>query len=90
MSKSKPRTIRGAIKRGWPVVRILGREGISYVGIMLAIDRSICGRYVQRYDTMGGGWFAFEEPADAVLVQMKWGTMDEAARELPKPYPGWA
>lgn len=89
MSKGTPRTIRGAVKRGWPVVRIMGREDISYMGIVNCVSRETKGFYLNRYDMAGGGWFAFEDPADAVFIQMKWGTMDETKRALPKSYPGW-
>ena len=86
---AKPRSIRGAVKRGWPVVRIMGRDDISWMGILNRVSRLTGGYSVNRYDLAGGGWIAFENPADAVAVQLKWGTMDERQRALPKPYPGW-
>jgi hypothetical protein len=89
MTKGRPRTVRGAEKRGWPVVRIMGREDISWMGILNRVGRLTSGYAVNRYDMSGGGWMAFENPADAVMVQMKWGTLDERHRALPKPYPGW-
>lgn len=85
----RPRSIRGAMKRGWTVVRILGREDISWMGILNKVNKLASGYSVNRYDMSGGGWMAFENPADAVVVQLKWGTLDEAKRALPKPYPGW-
>jgi hypothetical protein len=64
----------------------MGREDISWMGILNRVGRLTSGYAVNRYDMQGGGWMAFENPADAVMVQMKWGTLDEAKRALPKPY----
>ena len=69
---TNPRTIRGAKKRGWYVVKPSPNyvERVSWMGLNIWCDR-----------TMGGYWlssfhfreFAFEKGADAVAFQMKWG-----------------
>lgn len=69
---TNPRTIRGAKKRGWYVVKPNPNyvERASWMGLNIWCDR-----------TMGGYWlssfhfreFAFEKGADAVAFQMKWG-----------------
>lgn len=89
MTKGRPRTVRGAEKRGWPIVRVLRREDMSWMGIQNRVVRMTRGFALYRYDYQGGGWIAFENPSDAVLVQMKFGTLDDKKRPLPKNKPTW-
>lgn len=75
MSKKprNPRSLRTAIKYGWTPVTILRHERLSYIGMLMVIDRMIKGRYVARYTFQGGGDLAFEDPSDAVLIHLKFG-----------------
>ncbi len=73
---AKPRTIRGAIKRGWVTVRVPRQENLSYVGILNRISRLTTGTFINEYDMHGGGYVAFENPRDAVIVQLKFGHVE--------------
>ena len=73
MAKGIPRTVRGARRRGWTTVTIKRHEKLSYIGMLMQIDRMIKGRYVARYDNQGGGDLAFELAQDAVMVNLRFG-----------------
>jgi hypothetical protein len=75
MSKrpKNPKSLRTATKYGWHVVQVKRHEKLSYLGMLIAIDRMIAGRYVTRYDNSGGGTMAFELAQDAVMVSLKFG-----------------
>jgi len=70
---AKPRSINGARKRGWHIVRIPSRKDLSWVGIMITIDRMITGHRLFLYDMQGGGFAALENETDASKVQFQFG-----------------
>lgn len=68
-----PRSLRTAVRQGWTPVSIKRHERLSYIGMLIQIDRMIKGRYVTRYNNQGGGDLAFENDQDAVMVAMRFG-----------------
>lgn len=72
--RNNPRTVRGAVKRGWHVVdvdlRKLGNErNISWMTLCLWAECGLGGYWVASH------WlkqFAFESGADAVAFKLKW------------------
>ena len=69
-----PRTINGALKRGWHLVKIKRREDLSWIGILTTIDRLVTNKYfVSQYDMQGGGYLAFDNEVDASIVQFQFG-----------------
>lgn len=73
---SNPRSVRGAQKRGWTVIRS-GRTGFkggkvqaSWVGLNIWAETACRGYWVSSFFL---GEFAFENPADATAFAMKWG-----------------
>ena len=68
-----PRSLRSAVRCGWTPVTIKRHEQLSYIGMLIQIDRMIKGRYVANYTFQGGGDLAFENDQDAVMVAMKFG-----------------
>ena len=69
-----PRSLRTAIRYGWTPVTIKRNERLSYLGMLIQIDRIVNGRrYVARYDNSGGGQLAFEDTQDALMVTLKFG-----------------
>ena len=76
MSESKrryrPRSVNGAARHGWHVVRIAKQQTRSYIGVLIEIDRMIQGRYINQYDWQGGGTLAFELAEDATLVNLQY------------------
>lgn len=71
--KRQPRTVRGAVRRGWKTVIIKRREDLSWVGILNHIRFMTEGRFVSSYDFQGGGTVAFELEKDCLITQMKFG-----------------
>ena len=67
----RPRTVNGAVKRGWHFVKIARREDLSYFGILNVVDRITQGRCIHGYDLQGGGTFAFELAEDATRVNLR-------------------
>lgn len=70
---TNPRTVRGARKRGWTVVKVdLSKfEGrVSWVGLSIWADTSLRGYWVNSFFHRE---FAFESSADATAFQLKWG-----------------
>lgn len=68
-----PKSLRTAIKYGWHKVEVKRQERLSWMGICIDVDRRTTGRYVRFYNNRGGGTMAFENPADALLIQLKFG-----------------
>ena len=68
-----PKSLRTALRYGWTPVTIKRHEQLSYLGMLIAIDRIVVGRYVTRYDNSGGGSLAFENTQDAVMVSLRFG-----------------
>ena len=73
MRKGRPRTVRGALRRGWRPVIIKRREDLSWVGILNHIQYMTEGAFVSNYDLQGGGTVAFELEKDALIAQMRFG-----------------
>jgi hypothetical protein len=71
MKKNYPRNIRGAVRRGWPVIRPEGfiDKDVSWLGLLIWTDRNAKGRYVCSYNTCE---FAFELERDASWFALKW------------------
>ena len=69
---SNPRTVRGARKRGWTVVSPNPSyvEKTSWLGLCIWADRSLRGHWVNSFSLRE---FAFENGADAMAFQLKWG-----------------
>ena len=73
---TNPRTVRGARKRGWSVVRC-GQAGfkngevrLSWMGLNIWAESACRGYWVSSFHL---GEFAFEDPVDATAYAMKWG-----------------
>lgn len=69
---SNPRTIRGAKKRGWHVVRIQNNyvEKTSWMGLNIWCERTAGSYWLSSF---GLREFAFESGADALAFKLKWG-----------------
>ncbi len=65
-----PRSVRGAVKRGWYVVDVdLRKRDVSWMALCLWSERGLGGYWVASH------WlkqFAFESGADAVAFKLKW------------------
>jgi hypothetical protein len=65
-----PRSVRGAVKRGWHVVEVdLHERDIKWMTLCLWAERGLGGYWVASH------WlrqFAFESGADAVAFKLKW------------------
>lgn len=74
--RTNPRTVRGARRRGWTVVRSgtagfkNGEVRLSWMGLNIWAELACQGHWVSSYHL---GEFAFESPADATAFAMKWG-----------------
>jgi hypothetical protein len=68
-----PRSVRGAKKRGWQLLKpnrgMWEEEKVSWAGLNIWADRHCKGHYVSSYLLQT---FAFENPSDALLFQLKW------------------
>jgi hypothetical protein len=65
-----PRSVRGAVKRGWHVVEVdLRKRDVKWMTLCLWAERGLGGYWVASH------WlkqFAFESGADAVAFKLKW------------------
>ena len=65
-----PRSVRGAVKRGWYVVDVdLRKRDVSWMTLCLWAERGLGGYWVASH------WlkqFAFESGADAVAFKLRW------------------
>ena len=65
-----PRSVRGAVKRGWYVVDVdLRKRDVSWMTLCLWAERGLGGYWLASH------WlkqFAFESGADAVAFKLKW------------------
>lgn len=73
MRKRNPKSLRTAIKYGWHVVQVKRHQRLSWMGIIISIDRMAKGRYLRFYNNSGGGTMAFENAHDALWVSLKFG-----------------
>lgn len=70
---TNPRSVRGARKRGWTVVKVDMRkidDRVSWVGLCIWCERAMAGYWVNSFFHRE---FAFESGADATAFQLKWG-----------------
>ena len=69
---TNPRSIRGAKKRGWYVMRPNPNyvERSSWMGLNIWCERSLSGYWVSSFHHRE---FAFEKGTDALAFQLKWG-----------------
>jgi len=70
---TNPRSVRGAKKRGWHVVKVnMSKisDSVSWVGLCIWADRSLGSYWVNSYFHRE---FAFESGADATAFKLKWG-----------------
>lgn len=70
---TNPRTVRGARKRGWHVVRInLSKieDRVSWMGLCIWAEAALSSYWVASFHLRE---FAFESGADATAFQLKWG-----------------
>jgi len=69
---TNPRTVRGAKKRGWTVIKTNPNyvEQTSWLGLSIWCDRSAAGHWVASFSLRE---FAFEKGSDALAFQLKWG-----------------
>jgi len=69
---SNPRSIRGAKKRGWYVVKAdkdKMKATTSWVGLNIWAERACAGYWVSSWHYSE---FAFENSADATMFKLKW------------------
>jgi hypothetical protein len=69
---TNPRSVRGAKKRGWHVVKPNPNyvERASWVGLNIWCERMAGGYWVASFHHRE---FAFESGADAMMFKLKWG-----------------
>lgn len=69
---SNPRTVRGAKKRGWTVIKPNPNyvERITWLGLNIWCERGSAGYWVSSFSLRE---FAFEKGSDALAFQIKWG-----------------
>lgn len=72
-SPKHPRSVRGAGRRGWHVVKIDPEKRMasntSWLGLLVWADKNMKGPYVSSFET---NKFAFEKTEDASWFTMKW------------------
>lgn len=71
MKRRWPRSVRGAVRRGWTVIRPEGFKDrdTSWLGIRIWTDKNAHGHYVCSYSTCE---FAFELEKDAAWFALRW------------------
>ncbi len=71
MRKNKPRSVRGAARRGWTVIEVTDHAGknVSYLGLQIWINRNVKGNYVSSFRPTQ---FAFELEKDANWFALRW------------------
>ena len=69
---SNPRSIRGAKKRGWTVIRAGNNypERSSWLGLNIWCEANSSGYWISSFHYRE---FAFEHSQDAVMFKLKWG-----------------
>jgi hypothetical protein len=73
MPKHKwPRSVRGAVRRGWHLVSIPNQKDISYLGLQVYCTSFVNGHWISSFDPLGrDNKFAFEQESDAAWFTMK-------------------
>lgn len=69
---TNPRSVRGAVKRGWTVIgpNLSYVEITSWMGLNIWCERQCSGYWISSF---GIRKFAFEKSSDALIFQLKWG-----------------
>lgn len=71
-----PRTLHGALKRGWIPVEIIYDQrksrNISHLGLCIWADRNCRSRYISEFSQSNNSGFAFENSIDATMFILKW------------------
>lgn len=73
MKPKNPKSLKTALKYGWTKITVRRQENLSWLGITIRVDGMIRGRYLRFYGNNGGGTMVFENPADAMMVHLKFG-----------------
>jgi len=69
---SNPRTVPGAKKRGWHVIKankVKWKQNLSWLGLCIWTEKSCMGYWVASWHNSE---FAFENAADATAFTLKW------------------
>ena len=66
---TNPRTVRGAVKRGWHVVQPQRQEKITWMGLNIWSERVMQGYWISSY---AKNQFALERESDATMFKLKW------------------
>ena len=69
---SNPRTVRGAKKRGWHVVKadkVKWKQDLSWLGLCIWTEKTSAGYWVASWHNSE---FAFEHSRDATAFTLKW------------------
>lgn len=73
MANHNPRSIRGARKKGWHIVKVpnsyLENHNVSWLGLEIWTMRQTRGKFVTSFALRE---FAFEQSQDASWFTMKW------------------
>jgi hypothetical protein len=70
--RKRPRSVRGAVRRGWHLVSIPSFKDITYTGLQLYCASYVKGHWVSNFDPLGrDNKFAFEQESDALWFTMK-------------------
>lgn len=72
MANHVPRTIRGARKKGWHIVKVPNsyvEKNVSWLGLQIWTMRQAKARFVSNFAMRE---FAFEDTDDASWFTMKW------------------
>lgn len=69
---NNPRTIRGAKRRGWTVVKVRNdySQDVSWMGVNIWCERGMSGYWISSFALRE---FAFEKSSDAMMFKLKWG-----------------
>lgn len=65
---AKPRSIKGAGKRGWTVVYVPRNDARSWIGTLNWIHKNRRGEFISEYKWQGDGLVAFENADDAATA----------------------
>jgi hypothetical protein len=72
--KNNPRTVRGALRRGWYEVKVpdnyVEKLGLSFVGLQIYAGKQSKGHHVSQF--LPRPRFAFESIDDAAFFTLKW------------------
>lgn len=67
---NNPRSVRGARRQGWTVIKCSSNKAVSWTGLNIWCEMKCRGYWVSSHALAD---FAFENAADATLFSLKWG-----------------